>query len=157
MPPLAYHLTFRTYGTWLPGDPRGYNDRGSPRASPNPALHAFCEGAMPAPSLLLNARARAVIDSAIRAHCAHAGWTLHAVHVRTNHVHVVVRGTAPPERIMGQLKSWATRRLREAGLVGGTTRPWAQHGSTRYLWTEGELEDACTYVVDGQGAALEMG
>jgi hypothetical protein len=38
--PLAYLITFRTYGTWLPGDERGSIDRfhnvfRSPRVAPN--------------------------------------------------------------------------------------------------------------------------
>ena len=41
--PLAYLISFRTYGTWLHGDKRGSMDRkhnvyGTSKISPNPAL-----------------------------------------------------------------------------------------------------------------------
>jgi len=41
--PLAYFITFRTYGTWLHGDERGSIDRyhnryKGPKVEPNPVL-----------------------------------------------------------------------------------------------------------------------
>ncbi len=51
---------------------------------------------------------------------------------------------------MTTLKSWATRRLREAGLVGDAIRPWSEHGSTRYLWEDRDVEGACWYVLNAQ-------
>ena len=51
---------------------------------------------------------------------------------------------------MNSLKSWATRRLREAGLLNGETRPWGRHGSTHYLWTVKEVQRATLYVLEAQ-------
>ena len=47
-------------------------------------------------------------------------------------------------------KAWATRRLREAGLVPDDGKVWSRHGSTRYLWYPSDLEDACTYTLEAQ-------
>jgi REP element-mobilizing transposase RayT len=159
MPPLAYLLTFRCYGTYLPGDPRGYVNRhhntpGHAFLAADPRREAAVLRTLPQPPQILDGPARAAVDASIRQSCARAGWTLHALHVRTNHLHAVVSGTEPPERIMGSLKAWATRRLRNDGLVDSQTRPWSRHGSTRWLWTERAVEDACRYVVEGQGAEL---
>ena len=55
---------------------------------------------------------------------------------------------------MNQLKSWATRRLRENGLADSDERIWTRHGSTQYLWTEQDLLDTATYVLEGQGGDL---
>lgn len=66
--------------------------------------------------------------------------------VRTNHVHCVVVGIASPERILNDLKAWATRALREAELVPPDVSPWSRHGSTRYLWTEASVDTAIRYV-----------
>jgi REP element-mobilizing transposase RayT len=82
------------------------------------------------------------------------GWTLHAINVRTNHVHVVVAGRDAPERMMTAVKARATRSLREARLVADAVKPWARHGSTRWLWTPDAVEAACRYVVEGQGDVL---
>jgi hypothetical protein len=55
---------------------------------------------------------------------------------------------------MNQLKSWATRRLREEGLAESDERIWTRHGSTRYLWTEQDVLAAGAYVLEGQGDDL---
>jgi REP element-mobilizing transposase RayT len=104
---------------------------------------------------LLEAPARAVVGAAVRDQCLHAGWVLHAVHVRTNHVHIVLQGEGSPDRMMSALKARATRYLRQKGLVDGNARPWARHGSTVPLRTGEAVERARRYVVEGQGAALD--
>jgi hypothetical protein len=160
MPPLAYLLTFRCYATWLPGDARGCSDRGhraygTPRSPPCLPLRIATTRRLEHAPVALDMAARVVVDAAVRDRCAHANWVLHAVNVRTNHVHVVLGAAAPPERMMNQLKSWATRRLLEAAAIAGGIRPWSRHGSTRYLWTTEAIEAACRYVVEGQGALLD--
>ena len=91
------------------------------------------------------------MERAIRGQCEFRQWALVALNARTNHVHVIVR---PPERqpeaLMLILKSYATRALREAGLVGPNDRVWARHGSTQRLWTHEEVDLQRLYVLDGQ-------
>jgi REP element-mobilizing transposase RayT len=82
--------------------------------------------------------------------CNHRGWELVAVNVRSNHIHVVVSGAEPPERIMSTFKAWATQRMRQAGLLPAEVQPWARHGSTRYLWDVDQVEAACMYVQEAQ-------
>ena len=55
---------------------------------------------------------------------------------------------------MGLLKSWATRYLREAGLVAADQRIWTRHGSTKHLFDDQDVIDASTYVLDLQGLDL---
>jgi hypothetical protein len=77
-----------------------------------------------------------------------------ALNVRSSHVHVVVSGVCiSPEAAMGQFKSWATRRLREAGLRG-EERVWTREGSTRHLFTQESVARAVKYVMEGQGEEL---
>jgi REP element-mobilizing transposase RayT len=157
--PLAFFITFRSYGTWLPGDARGWTDRpgqplGSPLRSGHPSLLAMAQAAMAQSPFVLDSSRREVVDAAIRDVCVHRGWTLHALNVRTNHVHLVASASATPEHIMTSLKAWCTRRLREAGLAAEGIKPWSRHGSTRYLWRVDEIEAACTYVLEGQGEDL---
>jgi hypothetical protein len=61
--------------------------------------------------------------------------------------------TAPrkPEDVLNTFKSYATRKLREANLLDESIRPSARHGSTPYLWTEEDVEEAIDYVINGQG------
>ena len=157
--PLAYFITFRCHGTWLPGDERGWTDRPVQARdlslrSGHPGLLSMAQTAMAQEPFVLDARHREMVEGAIRDVCVHRGWTLHALNVRTNHVHVVVSARLTPEQVMTSLKAWSTRRLREAGLVDEAVKPWSRHGSTRYLWRDDEIEAACGYVLEGQGGDL---
>jgi REP element-mobilizing transposase RayT len=110
---------------------------------------------MKASAFALSAEQRSCVNRSLAEVCVHRGWDLIAANVRTNHVHVIVATSATPERVMNDLKARATRRLREEGLVLANAVIWSRHGSTRYLWTETNVEDAYRYVVEGQGADLE--
>jgi REP element-mobilizing transposase RayT len=105
---------------------------------------------MSGPSAGLDVVKRLCVEQSISETCAAVGWTLHAVNARTNHVHVVVTGPERPERILTTLKAWCTRRLRRMELIENDERVWSRHGSTVYLWTELDVEAACTYVLDAQ-------
>ena len=157
--PLAYFITWRTYGTWLHGDERGSIQRGSsglfvPPISPNPIREEWEARQRLHSPLVLDAQARGVVDGAIRETCLLRDWRLSALNVRTNHVHLVVSAPLAPERVMNSLKAWCTRRLREAGLAAADSRAWSRHGSTRYLWREAEVAAACQYVLESQGADI---
>jgi REP element-mobilizing transposase RayT len=152
--PLAYFITFRCYGTWLPGDERG-TDRwhgrfDAPLLPPNRGLAGTSRARMRHAAVRLDEAARFCVESAVRETCCVRGWALHAVNVRTNHVHVVVSAPETPEWIMNTLKSWSTRALRTASILDRQVTPWSRHGSTRYLWNERDVEDACTYVMEAQ-------
>ncbi len=160
--PVAFLITFTTYGTWLHGDRRGsvdpqHNIPGTPYLDENPGLRAADRRGFKHPPAVLDAKRRNIVRDTIQAVCTHRGWTPHAMNVRTNHVHLVVGAEERPERIMNTFKSWSTRRMVEAGILARGTKVWTRHGSTRYLWTEREAEGACRYVCDGQGEDLPMG
>ena len=154
--PRAYFLTWTAYATWLHGDDRGSKDRtanqlGAPSLQPDPSRQDYeLRFAAKSPPTLLSARARETVAGAIRGVCTHRGWCLLALNVRSSHVHVVVSCAEPPEQTMRTFKTWATRSLAEANIVPVGARVWTRHGSTRYLWTESDVDDACRYVSDGQ-------
>jgi len=154
--PLAYLLTWTCYGTWLHGDPRGsvdaeHNAPGAPLAPPNPHRQAVRKTQMRCSAYRLSEAARRIVSNTIVDHSELRGWTLHAVSVRSNHVHVVVSCDVPPTSAMSQLKAWATRRLREKGHSGVDGLAWAEGGSRRYLWTRESLYRAVEYVGEYQG------
>jgi len=152
--PLAYFITYRTHGTWLPGD-----DRGSTRHSPdcngnkshtaNPSLNVHT-GWHSANAVTLDHQMRDVVTHKIAEVCEHYDWVLIALNVRSNHVHIVVQGDKKPEQMMNAFKSWSTRRLRERGLMRDDVKVWARHGSTRYLFYPREVEYAAWYTNEAQ-------
>jgi REP element-mobilizing transposase RayT len=151
--PLAYLVSFRTYGTWLHGDARGSMSRkqnlyGTPRIAANPRLQ------LRHPPVRLDAKQRPVVEQAIREVCENRGYFLRAINIRTNHVHTVVSAASKPEPILLAFQAYATRKLRNSGLLARNVKPWSRHGSTPYLWKERHVERAIDYVLYGQGDEL---
>lgn len=66
-------------------------------------------------------RREAVLASIIN-RCMNRKWNLIAAHVRTNHVHLIVDAEDQPERIMNDLKSFASRHLNELKLDGANRK-----------------------------------
>ncbi len=158
--PLAYFITFRTYGTWLHGDERGsverhgFNIYGTPLLPPNPRWETAERERMLHDAFILDAPHRRAVDEAIREVCRFRGYELSALAVRTNHVHVVVTAECAPEPIMNAFKAYSTRKMRDQGLIGKNIHPWVRHGSTRWLWTDEAAANAVNYVLYGQGGLL---
>ena len=158
--PLAIFITFRCYGTWLHGDERGSVDRnnnvyGAPRIPANSNWKKFNQEELLHPSVVLNAAQRKSIEKAIRDTCVKRNWTLLAINVRTNHVHIVVCiGSKKPKIALIALKANATRQMKEEGLWNHDHSPWADKGSKRNLWNEKSIREACDYVINGQGDKL---
>ena len=157
--PLAWFLTWHSYGTWLPGNEKGYVDEehrlpGEPFAMPNPELLAYSESLLQNPAVYLNEPQRVATQAAVIEVCQYRMWELFALHVRTTHVHAVVTGQGNPEKMIADFKAYATRRLRRENLNRSTDKIWAGHGSTRYLWTQQHVEEAVDYVLNRQGTLM---
>jgi hypothetical protein len=104
----AYFITWTTYGTWLPGDPRGHvsnvvgaDDRyhrkldqfGSENSSGDPATLNRARAEQKWDTVWLDPRhaqvcAVAIIDSVVE-----RNWNIVRSAIMCNHVHVVVRGS----------------------------------------------------------------
>ena len=76
--------------------------------------------------------------------------------VRTNHVHVIVEAEAPPERVMNEFKSYASRELNRLDRDGPDRKRWARHGSTRWLWKDQDVQKARRYVIEEQGEPMAL-
>ena len=155
----AYFLTFSTYGSWLHGDPRGSVDRdhnlpGTPVLSKSATLQWEEREGMTGEAVVLDEPRRVQVLKAVEEVCEHRGWRLDAANVRQQHVHAVVLADDKPEKVLNDLKAYATRRLREASLVETEDRVWSRHGSTRYLNDPAAWQAAGRYVVEEQGDDL---
>jgi REP element-mobilizing transposase RayT len=158
--PLAYLITFRTFGTWLHGDDRysvdrhGKNIYGTPGIAPNEKLFTIMSEKMRTSAFKLVGKQRAVVESAIRSVCEMRGYGILALNIRTNHAHSVVSAWKSPNAVMSAFKANATRELRVAGLISPAQTVWSRGGSTRYLWKPNHVEVAVEYVLYGQGDEL---
>jgi hypothetical protein len=122
-------LTWTTYGTWLPGDARGFvsplrngqgqqvvhNIVGTAFDKDLPALRASVAQKLLGPPVRLNAQHAAAMLRQWVAHAAFRNHELEAAAIMANHCHIVVGvpGDPSPSRVLGDYKSYASRALNE--------------------------------------------
>ncbi|MCA8913231.1 MAG: transposase [Planctomycetes bacterium] len=110
--PIAYLLTWSTYGTWLHGDKRGWRDRKDDyhvlKHKHDPLLEERRRKQLKHDAVLLSPAMREIVEEVVREVCEYRKWRLLAVNVRSNHVHVVVG--APATRSTCCATAKATRR-----------------------------------------------
>ena len=161
--PIAYFITFTTYGTWLHGDERGSVDKehnrvGAGFIAPNIPLARSQYATLKDGQFQMNKEQREVVLTAILDVCGFRGWLGYAVHVRRNHIHAVIGGADKPEKMMLDFKSYATRAIKKHfDQYAETQRFWTKHGSTKYIWAQEMLASVRNYVKYEQGQMMAFG
>ena len=113
--PLGLFITWTVYGTFLPGDNRGWRHRTEGNNLSKPQLEEWHRERLSHDVILLDTEMRNVAEHAINEIGKFRGWTIWAVSVRSNHAHVVVTATDyNPKLVRDQLKAKATRNLRQS-------------------------------------------
>jgi hypothetical protein len=97
--PLAYHITFGTYGTRLHGDKRGTVDRrlnqpGDPIIGADPDWQRIEISKLRFPIRQFDLAQRQLIESLIPDICIRGGWELLARAARKDHVHALLTAQA---------------------------------------------------------------
>ena len=155
--PQAYFITWTCYGTWLPGEGRGWTKWHKGEKVPQPLLADWCQEQMTENPVFLDEGQRAIIQDTVAKHCEIRGWHLHAVNCRSNHCHSVVTANSHDgEEVRDQLKSWCKRKLKDLqryqGIGDANLREhwWTCNGSVRYLFDDVSLEAAIRYTLEAQ-------
>ena len=142
-----WFLTWTTYGTWLPGDARGWvgdavdetgaivshNQPHSPPAPPNPKLARSAARRLKSAPIVLTQPQVESLFLQLQETASFRNWLLCAVGIMATHLHVLlgVPGDPDPEKLLGDLKAYASRRLnREFGPRPSETW-WTASGSQR--------------------------
>ncbi len=169
-------LTNTCYGQWLPGDARGFIGRvwehrpGDPEgkrrvehAQPGQAYDQDMPGLKSAsaelrsgPPITLTLAHAEVVLGQLQETARFRGWELRAIAMMFNHFHIVVGvpGDPAPAKILGDFKSWATRRLNERFGKPASGRWWTERGSKRKLPDERAINTADHYVLYKQPSPL---
>ena len=154
--PLAYFITFTTYGTWLHGDERGSilrKDNHTRLIAECTPLRRHETGMLKSKPVILSRGDRNAVISTIIKHCQIRKWKLYAAHVRTNHVHIIVKSNVSINDTASQFKQWSTRILKESGFE--SLPVWTKGSSRKYIFTEDKLREKVHYVAYEQGKMLE--
>ena len=163
-------LTSTTYGTWLPGDPRGSVTSVRERRAGDPTTHRRLEhsvygtawepplaglaraatAALRSAPVLLTAAQADVLTAQLDETARFRNWRLRAVAVMANHFHLIVLlgdGVAP-RKALSDFKAYGSRALNAS--FGHRDRWWTSGGSTRWLRNRRALENGVRYVLEKQ-------
>jgi len=156
-----YLLTWTTYGTWLPGDERGFVSRapddkgghvihnvpGEPYDADEPRLRAEARRRTKGMAVQLTGDYARVCVDAFHEVCEKYGLTIHAGALMANHVHLVV---SSPEsegaRLLNLFKGVSSRRLGQKFGRQPSGSWWTTGGSRRLLRDERAFDNAVNYV-----------
>ena len=125
-----FHVTSHTYGTWLPGDSRGWRTRHHRTDAPGDykhshlptelteGLHTQSRASMTRPVVRLSVEARQVALDAVREAFAIHAIEVAAVCIDDHHLHALIRcPSADPRKWLGIAKKESARTLSTKGLV----------------------------------------
>jgi len=165
----AWLLTNTTYGTWLPGDPRGsvtsvrdlrpedeptpfrfeHDLPGEPWEDELPGLRRSALEKMKGPPIYLDREKAELVLAQFQETAGYRGWTLRAVAVMANHFHVVVQvpGDPHPRKILADLKAYGSRALNRRYGKPPSETWWTDKGSKRKLGDDQALANAIHYVL----------
>lgn len=143
MPPtqnlLATMVTTTTYGTWLPGELRGYVENGIILPS-NPKLLEHARSLMKAEPVFLNDGEQDALFEAIKRAADEFHYTLLAVSIESWHAHWLIDHAFDKVEVMvGRLKT----RMRQALDRG---RIWTNGYDSRYCFDRGSVNGRRGYI-----------
>jgi REP element-mobilizing transposase RayT len=160
--PFAYFLTFRTYGSWLHGDPRlsvdpKHNIYGTPRISANLGLLDTMKKECKEDEFILETSERNTVLESIIETCNYNHWYLHAAHVRTNHVHIILQSNNLGKKTIAILKTYATKALkRNHSALLQRKKYWSKGGSAKFITGPDYLPSVMDYVIEQQGERMAL-
>jgi len=139
----GYMVTWTTYGSWLPGDKRGYVKQGKTKPD-NPKIMNASQSLQKSATITLDSGQKAIIRRAILQEAERIGHTIEALAVCTNHIHLVARPCEKSiESIVSRYKNVAMFALRKDGPV---RRIWTRGFDKRFCFNEKSLNQRIEYV-----------
>ena len=162
----AILVTWTTYGTWLPGDERGFVSRvprddgshelhnlpGERYDADDPQLRNSAVEHMAGEPVHLTPEQASVALGAIAGACERYGMETLAVAVMRDHVHVLCQTDRVGSELLQLLKGNASRELNKKLDLADSPRWWTKSGSTRFIKSRSDLTAAIEYVQNQKGA-----
>jgi len=173
---MHWHFTSTTYGTWLPGDERGFvstvnnyrpedveKKQDQTRLRHNqpdtlydrrmPGLKRSAKQLLKCDPIYLNSEQAHAILAQFQETCTYRQWALLVASVMSNHFHAVViaPNEVDSEDILGDLKGYASRRLNKKWGKPLSETWWAESGSQRPKNNELAIRNAVRYAWNQDG------
>jgi REP element-mobilizing transposase RayT len=169
-------LSNTTYGTWLPGSPRGsvtsvrdqrpgdslddirleHDLPGEPWEPELPGLARHARELLKGPPIQLHVEQAAALLNQFQETATYRGRPLHAVAIMHNHFHLVVEvpDDPDPQRLLADFKAYGSRRLNRIFGPRPSETWWTTNGSKRILKDAAAIQSAIHYVLFKQPGPL---
>ena len=158
MPELWFHIQWSAFGTWLPGDPRGFrshqhrihshgNYKNPPPEGEHRGLLLHAERTMHKPAISFDRKTRILLRDAIVTVSQSKDLHLRCVAVSSNHVHALMR--IDPDRIVsiiGNIKRSSSHAIRDR--IPG--RVWAARKHVNPIRDQSYLAQTEQYILAHQ-------
>ncbi|MFO1004488.1 MAG: transposase [Planctomycetaceae bacterium] len=157
-----WFLTWTTYGSWLPGDARGYvgvaidesgravnhNQYGTPAAPPNESLRESARRSLKSTPIVLTQAQAESLFTQLQETAKIRRWLLIAVAIMQTHLHLVVgvHGDPDPDKVLGDFKAYGSRCLNQGWGQPKSETWWTTGGSTRKLADDLAVETVVPYI-----------
>ena len=158
-----WFLTWTTYAQWLPGSEMGFvsnkfgdgeterknNVVGTPYDVDYPELKQLSASLVKGEPVLLSYQKAKALKEQFEQTAAIRNWTIVACSIMTNHIHLLVgvHGDPKPEKILGDFKSYGSRKLKSLYPTPKSGTWWTASGSTRKIDTEQSFKRCIEYIL----------
>jgi REP element-mobilizing transposase RayT len=168
--PFALLITWTCYGTWLPGDPRGYvsntlkenwqydpkqNTPDTPHTKDDPETYRRAKSLQKQPAVWLTKEQAVIVAQTMIDAAKKRGWHIARAAIMRNHVHVVIWDCPNDGSAVRRILKGTT----QAALSdhAGTPRTWwTTGGSDRYKNDEQAVINAVNYVAKQEYVLVEV-
>ena len=156
----AVLLTWTTYGTWLPGDERGFVSRvpgadgghvlhdipGEPYDADDAQIRNEAIERMEGAPVHLNADQARILLASIAESAERHGIELLAIAIMRDHVHVLCQTDRSGQELQKLFKGAASRLLSQRFELSGSPRWFTRRGSSRFIKKRADLTAAIEYL-----------
>jgi len=158
-----WFLTWTTYGTWLPGDSRGFvspkfegdvperrnNVVGTPYDQGRPELRTLALSKLVGEPVWLSGDHANILRQQFEETAKYRSWTVVAGAIMSNHIHLVVgvSGDPDPSNLLRDFKSYGSRALNRLFPKPASTTWWTEQGSKRKVQDQRHLDRVVNYVL----------
>ncbi|MBQ9812477.1 MAG: transposase [Thermoguttaceae bacterium] len=148
----SYHVVFTTYASWLHGDKRGSKLFGGAYLPPDPDMERRVRQRCNYDEVRLSLEQRRIVFKGIRAEAQFHEWTIHALNVLDNHVHLLISAPCEinPSSVLARIKSGATSALHKAGFFLNQKAVWTSGGSVAPIRNSGHFWKTRNYILHKQ-------
>ncbi|HBG25545.1 MAG: hypothetical protein A2Y10_05165 [Planctomycetes bacterium GWF2_41_51] len=141
---IGFMATWTTYGTWLPGDERGYVDNKGQLQKGDPKLFQKSKELQKEETVKLNAAEKKIAKQIILDEALRINHQIIALAVCSNHVHLLAKSHQDSiDNLINRYKSLTTRAFWEYGRKG---KIWTRGFDKQFCFTEKELAARIVYI-----------